>query len=160
MDEQQGAISKLVATERACDAYWQIRALKGTLASTNISQVEITEPHSPHLISGHRAVEQALCQSLQNRFMKAHGSPFLHPPLLQDVGFLGCSLAAKEILEGSYQCPLDMDKNTHLFIEALHWPALRPDLISTILNMEAFCTHWHKARESTSSSYSGLHFGH
>jgi len=26
--------------------------------------------------------------------------------------------------------------------------------------MEAFCAHWHKARESTSSSYSGLHFGH
>jgi len=34
------------------------------------------------------------------------------------------------------------------------------DLILIIWNMEASCAHWHKARESTSSSYSGLHFGH
>jgi len=26
--------------------------------------------------------------------------------------------------------------------------------------MEAFCNHWCRARESSSSSYSGLHFGH
>jgi len=29
-----------------------------------------------------------------------------------------------------------------------------------ILSPEAFCAHWHRAKEHTSSSHSGLHFGH
>jgi len=118
-DAQQVAISHLVAKEQVCDAYRWLWALKGILAGTSISQVEITEPQGNCLVTNHAAVEQALCQSLQKWFTKAHGSPFLHPPLLQDVGFLGCGLAAKEILEGSYQCPLDTDEHMCLFIEAL-----------------------------------------
>jgi len=74
--------------------------------------------------------------------MKAHGSPFLHQLLLKVVGFLGCGVAAQVILEGTYQCPPDTDKYTQLFIKALQWPATQLDLISTILNTEAFCSHW------------------
>jgi len=160
MDAQHMAVSKLASMEWKRDAFHQIKALKGTPFCTNISQVEIMELQGPQLVSSQQAMEQALCQSLQSCFTKAHGSPFLHQPLLCDVGFWGCGQAAREIVEGSYQCPLEMDKYTWLFIEALQWPALHPDLISSILNMEAFCAHWHKARESTASSYSGLHFGH
>jgi len=130
------------------------------MISTSISQVEITEPQGTCLVTDWKAVEQALCQSLQKRFKKAHGSPFLHPLLLQDVGFLRFGSAAKEILEGSYQCPPDMDEYMCLFIEVLWWPTLHPDLIPIILNTEAFCSHWHKARESMSSLYSSLHFRH
>jgi len=56
--------------------------------------------------------------------------------------------------------PPETDEYMCLFIEALRWPAIQPDLISTILNTEAFCSHWRWVRESTSSSFSGLHFGH
>jgi len=159
-DAQHSAILKLITGERNREAYRRIRALKGSTVGTSISQVEITGANGPQLITGRHAVEQALCQSLQQRFTRAHGSPFLHQPLLKDVGFLGCGAAAQAILEGTYQCPPETDEYTRLFIEALRWPANRPDLISTILNTEAFCRHWRRARESTSSSFSGLHFGH
>jgi len=159
-DDQHKAISKLVTVERNREAFRRIRALKGIRLGTSISQVEVMGPEGTQVISGRQAVEQALCQSLQQRFTKAHGSPFLHQPLLQDVGFLGCRTAAQEILAGTYQCPPDTDEYTKLFIEALHWPTLCPDIISLILNTENFCNHWRKARESTSSSFSGLHFGH
>jgi len=159
-DAQQIALSHLVAKERVREAYRRIRALKGLPSGTSISQVEITDPQGSCVVSGQQAVEQALCTSLAAQFRKAHGSPFLHPPLLQDVGFLGCGEAAKAILDGSYQCPPNTDENTWLFIKALRWPTSCPDLISTILNAEAFCAHWQKARKTTSSSFSGLHFGH
>jgi len=109
----------LVAKERVREAYRCIRALKGLPTGTSISQVEIMEPQGPCMVSGRQAVEQVLCTSLEARFKKAYGSPFLHPPLLQDVGFLGCGAAAKVILDGSYQCPLNTDEYTWLFIEAL-----------------------------------------
>jgi len=149
-DAQHSAIQKLVAGECSHKAYQHFQALKGTKLGTSISQVEITGENGPQVIMGQQVVEQALCQSLQQCFTKAHGSPFLHQPLLNNVGFLGCRGAAQAILEGTYHCHLDTDEYTHLFIEALRWPTIRPALISTILNTEAFCSHWHWAQKSTS----------
>jgi len=105
-------------------------------------------------------VEQALCTLLQQCFTKAHGSPFLHGQLGHDVDPYGWGLAVKSILEGTYLCPLDTDDYTKQFIDALQWPALCPELISMLLTPEAFCAHWRHAHECTSSSFSGLHFGH
>jgi len=110
MDAQHAALSKMVAMEWKHAAFCWIKALKETPFCTNISQVEIIEWQGPWLLSIHQAVEQALCQLLKSHFTKAHGSPFKHLPLLQDVGFLGCSTATKEILEKSYQCPPKMDE--------------------------------------------------
>jgi len=56
--------------------------------------------------------------------------------------------------------PPNTDEYTRLFIEALHWPTLHLDIVSLILNTENFCSHWWKAQESTSSSFSSLHFCH
>jgi len=77
-----------------------------------------------------------------------------------DVDPFGCGWAAKAILEGTYECPPDTDEYTRQFIDALKWPALRPEMVSSILSTEAFCAHWRRAKERTSSSISGLHFGH
>jgi len=63
-------------------------------------------------------------------------------------------------LEGTYLCPPDTDDYTKQFIDALKWPALWPEMISMILTLEVFCAHWKCACERTSSSFSGLHFGH
>jgi len=122
--------------------------------------VEVSGELGPQIISGRVNVEQALCQSLQTQFTKAHGSPFLHGKLLDDVGLLGCGPAAKDILEGTYNCPADADEYTKLFIEAFCWLAIHPDQVSAILSPENFCTHWRRAKESTSLSIWGLHFGH
>jgi len=154
------AIVKLVSTKCNREAYWRIRSLKGLHASTSISQVEISGLDGPQLISECQAVEATLCQSLSVQFTKAHGSPFLHLPLLQDMGCSSCGLAATAILEGTYQCPLGTEEYTHLFVEALCWPTTRPGLISTILSPEAFCLHLQKVRKHMSSFCSRLQFGH
>jgi len=70
-DAQHSAILKLVAGERSHKAYRCIWALKGTKLGTSISQVEITRENGPQVIMGQQAVEQALCQSLQQCFTKA-----------------------------------------------------------------------------------------
>jgi len=159
-DAHYRAIQKLVRLEKIRDAFRRIRALKGIKQGSSISQVEVSGPLGSQIVSDRRSVEQALCHSLQQRFTKAHGSPFLHGQLALDVDPYGCGWAAKEILEGTYVCPPDTDEYTRQFIEALKWPVLRPTMVSSILSTEAFCTHWRRAKERTSSSISGLHFGH
>jgi len=159
-DAHHLAIQRLVRMEKSREDFRHIRALKGVNLGSSISQVEIPGPSGPVIVSDRASVERALCQSLQKRFTQAHGSPFLHGQLAVDVDPFGCGPAAKSILEGTYICPPDTDDYTRQFIDALRWPALRPELISTILSPDAFCAHWKRARERTSSSISGLHFGH
>jgi len=160
-DSQHQAITKLMSIEKLRDSFRCIRQLKGGFKGSSICHVEIPGEFGPQLISGRVNVENALCHSLQKRFTKAHGSPFQHGQLLEDVGILGFGPAAKAILEGNYQCPDDhADKYTKLFIDALQWPVTHPELVSSILSPDNFRMHWHRAKESTSSSISGLHFGH
>jgi len=63
--------------------------------------VEVQGPLGPQIVSDRHSVEQALCQSLQQHFTKAHGSPFLHGQLALDVDLYGCGPAARSILEGT-----------------------------------------------------------
>jgi len=75
---------------------------------------------------------------------------------MQEVGLWGCSPAAKAILEGSYCCLPNMDEYTQQFSEALQWPHSKMDLISTILNLEAFCS----GMGIHLFFILGVHFGH
>jgi len=160
LDTQHQAISRLMSLEKSRDSFHHIQLLKGGPKGTSISQVGINGTFGPQLISGRTNVENALCQALQKCFTKAHSSPFLHCQLLADVSLLSCSPAAKEILEGTYHCLDDADNYTKLFLKALKWLMPHPELVSTVLSPENICTHWHRAKVLTSSSISGLHFGH
>jgi len=118
-DAHHMAITKLVAVEKMRDAYRHIQMLKGCKMGNSISQVEIDTPTGPQILSGRQAIEEQLCSSLQTRFTKAHGSPFLHGRLAQDVGPYGCGAAAQAILNGTYICPPESNKYTRLFVKAL-----------------------------------------
>jgi len=55
-----------------------------------------------------------------------------------------------------------VEEPTHRFIEALRFPLDKAcqSQISLVLHPEDFIQHWKHAKEQTSSSPSGLHFGH
>jgi len=106
-------------------------------------------------------VEDALSSSLQTRFTRVHGSPFLKPPLAPLVSAFGMGLAASKILNGTFMCPPITNHHTWLFIKALKFPsaAARLSQVSLVLWPEEFIAHWKRAKEKMSLSPSGLHFG-
>ncbi len=95
----------------------------------------------------------ALCFQLT-----AH-SPFLVNPLRFELGLLGTSPAAQSILQGTYQCPAEVDQYTQQLIAVLRLPP-RPSKVPSGITREDFIRHWRRSWERTSSSYSGLHYGH
>jgi len=149
LDAHHQAITKHMATKKNWDSFCHIHQLQGDKKGSSITQVKISSELGPQLILGKANIKQAICQSLQQQFTKAPGYPFLHGKILSHVSLLGCSTTAKEILEGTYQCPLDVDTYTQQFIEALQWLVVQPEMILAILSPENFCTHWCWAREST-----------
>jgi len=64
----------------------------------------------------------------------------------------------KQVLQGTFMCPTGTNPMTQRFIAAL----ARPPGISTIQKrgIDKITAGWKKAREATSSSPSGVHFGH
>ena len=72
------------------------------------------------------------------------------------------STVAQNILEGTYQFPEDFDQATkELCEECARIRTIIPkDSIRTSINKDEWRGHWQKAKEDTSSSYSGRHFGH
>ena len=75
------------------------------------------------------------------------------------VGFMAEKPGAEQILRGHIPEILSQDTHIKEFLEQLRRPLLQSQISSKITTSD-FKAYWRKAKESTSSSISGLHFGH
>ena len=107
-------------------------------------------------------VERAIIQNNSTCFHLTEGTPVMQEPLLSDLGYFGDTMVAQQILDGTYECPDGMDDYTREFLQSLQQSRhISPDeQIDTDITKEDFQAYWKKAQERTSSSMSGLHFGH
>jgi len=107
-------------------------------------------------------VEAKIMQNNEKRFRLTEGSPPMTEPLRSDLGFLADTDAARRILDGTYLCPPGVEDCTKNFLQSLQIsePREPEDLIPMTVSKEDYQRHWKRSREKTSSSMSGLHFGH
>jgi len=89
-------------------------------------------------------------------------APICQDPLAQDFGHMSVQCpAAQAVLTGNYHNPHPDDAMEDLFNEiADTWTRTNKTPISTIITRQDWQAYWIKADERTSSSASGLHFGH
>jgi len=68
------------------------------------------------------------------------------------------NLAFEQVLEGTFQCPADCD----IYLQKLLAHLKRPDDLPpiTMRTYAEYQRNWERARETTASSPSSLHFGH
>ena len=98
----------------------------------------------------------------QKRFHLAEEAPVCHGQLRQDLGYNAVSETARAILDGTYVYPASFDQATKELCEecALIRQIIPKDSVSIKITKEDHKGHWRKAKEETSSSKSGYHFGH
>jgi hypothetical protein len=72
------------------------------------------------------------------------------------------TLAAQQVLEGTYPCPEETDKGTKdLFDEISRLRSIIPkNSVDMAWTPEGWLASWQGKKEETSSSQSGLHFSH
>ena len=99
---------------------------------------------------------------LRTRFTGAMGSPFYSGQLFDDVGFTGDTQFAQQILEGTYEAPEGTDEFTVMLLKecAEMYNKMSREEVATYITVEEYQYYWKRVKERTSSSYSGLHFGH
>eukprot|EP00956_Cyclotella_meneghiniana_P035709 scaffold117520_cov80-Cyclotella_meneghiniana.AAC.3 len=110
--------------------------------------------------------EDEVIRSIQaetsTRFQLAGSALICNGLLYKQFGYLADSDAAEQVLMGTYRAPPGTDAATLLLLEEIgrigrQW---RAHQISLSISTEDFQEYWRHMKERTSSSYSGLHFGH
>jgi hypothetical protein len=108
-------------------------------------------------------VENAIQQECMIRLFLAHSAPVMSTLLGEHLGYLSDKALARAIITGTYKLPSDMDPFTKLILEEIG--KLRVKLVNKegtefIIMPEDFQLFWKKVGEFTSSSMSGIHYGH
>jgi len=106
-----------------------------------------------------KEIEQACLDEAKRRFTQANDTPMLQQPMLSIFGVNNMEHPAfEQVLQGTFQCPAGCD----IYLQKLLAHLKRPDDLPTI-TMRTYAEYqrsWERARETTASSPSSLHFGH
>ena len=108
-------------------------------------------------------VEQGIFSEVHNkRYTLAGEAPICNGDLFRDFGYLANTPTSQAVLDGTYKMPADSDQATaKLFTEITALRALIPkDSVSITITPSQWKQYWQVVNKETSSSESGLHFGH
>ncbi|MCK7581433.1 MAG: hypothetical protein MZV65_41245 [Chromatiales bacterium] len=158
----QKAARQLLRTERQRQDARHLRQVLGNAQGGAIACIEVVDGDGLLEVSTQDDVEHHTMAMCAARFRLTEDTPPMTEPLRSALGFLGTTAAARQILAGTYEPPPDVDDLTREFLSVLQATApLDPaNRISCEITRHDFQQHWRKARERTSSSLSGLHYGH
>ena len=98
----------------------------------------------------------------QKRYFLAEIAPICKGQLKGDFGYFATSHSAKKVLDVTYAFPDNIDEATKEICEevAIICQMIPKDSASFLITKETWQKKWSESKEDTSSSYSGLHFGH
>ena len=96
-------------------------------------------------------MEEQSATKLKERFQTARIAPICNNQLFEDFGYLGEKEATKQVLEGTYQCPIGTDKYTRLLLEeAAHiFGNLAEKNVSKFVSISDFQDYWQHANKDT-----------
>ena len=136
----------------------------------------VKDPHSPSVLKVQRVVEgeikedmvqedveQTIQQECKVRFLLAHSAPIMNLLLGEKLRYLSDEALAKAIITGTYEIPTDLDPATAMILKEigkLGMKIVTGDNNEIIITPEDFKRFWKKVNEFTSSSMSGVHYGH
>ena len=159
----------LLWEEQQWEAARHVRGVLGHTQNGSVDWIEVetgpaVEGANPILIrhSDKDTVEQKIMENNKSRFQLMESTPPMNESLLSNLGFLSDTDTAKRILNGTYICPEGVDAYTKNFIASLQItaPINLADFIPNTVSLQDYQAHWKPSKERTSSSISGLHFGH
>ena len=143
------------------------RRLKGAMAvqrGQSVQSVQVTDAEGvSREFTDQSGIVEAIWENIHHkRFYLAEEAPICQSPLRGEFGYCAQSQAGREVLSGMYRYEDWTDPATRdLLKEVSRLQQLIPEnSVSDIISGKEWSDYWKKAREETSSSESGLHFGH
>jgi hypothetical protein len=138
------------------------KRLKGMNQGGAIKEVEapLPPPSTDYVkITDKDSIEAAIAECIAARYRLTENTPMMQDTMRVELGLMGECKKAQDILLGTYAPSEELDPLTQAFLSILNSVDFTHP-ISTMVTAQDFTNYWRKAREKTSSSISGLHFGH
>ena len=132
---------------------------QGKKRCQGVSAVQLREEEELITISDQNAVERAIAKNNSKRFHLTSTTPLMSEYMQKRLGFLATKEVAHAIRNNTFVHDPNLDEYTNKFLSFI---TTRPQLppISPSVLVTDFKKYWKGARERTSSSLSGRHFGH
>lgn len=126
---------------------------KVTYHNADGTEVEACDPIS---------IAHACADSNLHRQHRCLNTPFLQPPLIDELGYLADTPTADSILDGTYSAPDELDQYTKAFIRELATPLAiqRQGPIETSVSSDDHKRAWLRQKDQTASDPTGLSFSH
>ena len=157
-------ILAIIERERLRSFWSQLKFSCGKKKGGSPTSVQVEGPLDTILeYNTQESMNKAIFDNIHNkRFHLAEAAPICNGTLRGEFGYNAISQTAQSILDGSYTFPDDFDVATRELCEEFARIRLKipKDSLRMTINKEEWARHWSKAREDTSSSYSGRHFGY
>ena len=106
----QQAARRMMKEEEDRRAYRFLRSLLGRERAASVSVVKELVGDTYVAQEGQEAVEGAIMTNNEARFRLTEDTPPMTAPLVDDLGYLGCTDEAKQILDGTYVPPAELDE--------------------------------------------------
>ena len=156
-------IQEIIKNEARRRQQQRINAQIKPRSGKSVISVTVDTPNGNITYTSKDLVELHTAQHLRQRFSLGKRAPLHHGSLYQDFGDLGITPATQQLFAGTYEFPEGCDTATMLYLQEAarikntlqHTPTTQQAVTA-----EEFTTFWNSAKEATSSSKSGRHFGH
>jgi hypothetical protein len=164
-EEAEKRILQIIRREKD-RAFW--RRLNWSLGSrrgSSVSSVQVKDDDGEvTTYSTQEEVQKVIWSEVhQSRYHMAEEAPICQGRLLGEFGYNAATLAARQVLNGTYEFGEDFfHEATRRFMESVAEirSEIPVDSVDRIITQEIWQQKWKKKKEETSSSVSGLHFGH
>lgn len=157
----QKFLSEMIIHERQRSVSRFLRRMDGVPLRKSVYEVEEEDEHGTiHRATTQKTVEQALTRCLESRFRLTESSPIMQPALFSLLGNGGLTQTGAEILAGHVPRLPILPTHTRWLLEGMKLPTPNLPKINVHITKEDFQRYWRRAKKKTSSSISGLHFGH
>ena len=127
-----------------------------------VTRVERREGESLVQYTEQQDIERVVQEETQTRFTAAESSPFCQGLLREQLGYMADTETAASILNGTFTIPTLLDDTAALLIQEIGrvGQLVSRGCVRMDVSAEEFSDYWRHMKESTSSSMSGVHFGH
>ena len=156
-------LEQRIRGERAREVARAIRAAQGKRRMASVTEVEVEQDDGTRTVyRSKEEVEAVVQECLEQRFQLMESTDWMQPEWRDQLGLLGKREAAKIILQGGWEEDPTWDDRVLTLVRAMEYAtsARTKGPLDMEITREDFQHCWTRARERTSSSLSGIHFGH
>ncbi len=163
-EEAFNKISAIIQQQHQRDFWHKLNYVTGKKRTCSATTIQVKGGDGAIM---ERNTQNTIKQSIfseahEKRYTLAGEAPICNGALFQTFGYTASTPASKAVLDGTYVAPADSDSATkQLFSEIAAIQKLIPEnLVSITITPQQWQQYWKVVNEETSSSESGLHFGH